>query len=142
MKGAAESLSVLHVDDERSFGRLTARLLAHEDERLDVVTVTSVCAALDVFDAERVDCILSDYEMPLTDGLAFLEMVRERDGDVPFIMFTGQHDEGIADEAVGAGVTEYHIKTGRFEQYSVLARRIVEASSAYRDGRWTTCQRR
>lgn len=142
MDETVESLRVLHVDDEPSFGALTARLLTRQDERLEVVTVTSVCAALGGFDAERVDCILSDYEMPITNGLAFLEMVRERDGAVPFIMLTGRRDEELADEAASAGVTDYHLKTGGVETYSVLADRIVEVASAYRDGRWPTCRTR
>lgn len=133
MGGMAESIRVLHVDDERAFGELTARLLSREDERLEVVAVTSVRAGLDVLDTERVDCILSDWEMPRTSGLTFLETVRERNEDVPFIMFTGLDGEGVAGEAIDAGVTDYLRKTGDTDQYAVLADRIAEVVAAYRD---------
>jgi DNA-binding NtrC family response regulator len=134
MGRTADSIRVLHVDDERSFGELTAKFLTSEDDRLEVVSVTSVRAGLDVLDTERVDCVVSDYEMPRASGLVFLERVRERNEDVPFIMLTGRSGDGIAGEAAAAGVTDYLRKTGDLGQYAALAERIAEAVAAHRDG--------
>ena len=135
MGRTADSIRVLHVDDERSFGELTAKFLASEDDRLEVVSVTSVRAGLDVLDTERVDCVVSDYEMPGANGLVFLETVRERDEEIPFVMFTGRSDEDAASEAADAGVTDYLRKTGTVEQYAALADRIAEAVTVRRDRR-------
>lgn len=134
MGGMAEPIRVLHVDDERAFGGLTAGLLAREDGRLEAVAVTSVRAGLDVLDAERIDCILSDCEMPRASGLAFFETVRERHEDVPFIVLTGLIDDGTAGEAAATGVTDYLRKTGDPDQYATLAERIAEAVAAHRAG--------
>jgi len=41
------------------------------------------------------------------DGVEFLRTVRERVGDLPFVLFTARGSEAIASEAVAAGVDEY-----------------------------------
>jgi len=142
MDETVDTIRVLHVDDDPEFGELTARLLEAEDDRLEVTSVTSVDAGLEVFEAESVDCVVSDYDMPGTDGLAFLEAVRDCDGQVPFVLFTGEGNERVAGEAISAGVTDYLQKgTGR-EQYAVLANRVTNAVAAYRARRRAARQER
>ena len=120
----ADRIRVLHVDDEPEFCDLVALYLEREGDGLEVVAEHSVEAGLERLGSEDVDCVVSDYDMPETDGLAFLETVREEYPDLPFILFTGKGSEGIASEAISAGVTDYLQKTGGADQYSVLANRI------------------
>ncbi|MEF8867717.1 MAG: GAF domain-containing protein [Haloarculaceae archaeon] len=142
MDETTDRIRVLHVDDDRAFGELTARLLEREDDRFDVTSVASADAGLDVFESEPVDCVVSDYDMAGTDGLAFLEAIRERDGEVPFVLFTGQGNERVAGEAVSAGATDYLQKGVGSDQYAVLANRITNAVSAYRARRRAARQER
>jgi CheY-like chemotaxis protein len=62
-------IHVLHVDDAADFGEMVAELLPREDERLAVHTATSAEEGLEMVDDRDVDCIVSDYDMPGTDGL-------------------------------------------------------------------------
>jgi PAS domain S-box-containing protein len=70
--------------------------------------------------------------MPTTDGLEFLQIVREKYPDLPFILFTGQGSEEIASEAIAAGVTDYMQKGGGSDQYEVLSNRVQNAVERYR----------
>ncbi|WP_207590647.1 response regulator [Halomontanus rarus] len=79
-----------------------------------------------------IDCIVSDYDMPGTNGLEFLEAVRALDSDIPFILFTGKGSEEIASEAISAGVTDYLQKQTSPDQYLVLANRVRNAVESYR----------
>ncbi|WP_276260248.1 PAS domain-containing protein [Haloglomus litoreum] len=74
-----------------------------------------------------VDCVVSDYDMPGTDGLEFLEQVREHYPDLPFVLFTGKGSEEIASEAISAGVTDYLQKGTGGDRFTVLANRIENA---------------
>jgi len=127
---ADESIQVLHVDDEPEFAELTATFLEREHSQFTVETAQSASAGLDRLD-EDVDCIVSDYDMPGTDGIDFLETVREEYPDLPFVLFTGKGSEEVASEAIAAGVTDYLQKEGGSSQYAVLANRIENAVTQY-----------
>jgi len=127
-----ESVTVLHVDDDPDFGELTAMFLERIDEDFEVLTEDTVVAALETLKEGDVDCVVSDYQMPNTDGLEFLEIVREQHPDLPFILFTGQGSEEIAGEAIAAGVTDYMQKGSGSDTYEVLSNRVANAVEQYR----------
>jgi len=135
MDFAAETVRVLHVDDNPDLVDVTATVLEHEDGRLCVETATSVDAAMERLSVERFDCIVSDYDMPDQNGIEFLEAVREGHGDLPFILYTGKGSEEIASDAISAGVTDYLQKGSGTEQYKLLANRICNAVDASRSRR-------
>ncbi len=128
----SQESTLLHVDDDPQVGELVELYLSRITEDLNVVSKTSVVAALDFLESEDVDCIVSDYEMPSTDGLEFLEIVRERYADVPFILFTGKGSEEIASEAIASGVTDYMQKGAGSDTYEVLANRVENAIEQHR----------
>jgi len=129
----AGSVRVLHVDDEPDFADLTAEYLERTMDCVSVDTATRVDAVIERSLQDTYDCIVSDYDMPRTNGLEFLEMVRETSPQFPFILYTGKGSEQIAAEAISAGVTDYIQKEPGTAQYTILANRITNAVEAYRD---------
>ena len=124
-----DRIRVLHVDDDPDLAEVTASFLEREDPRIAVETASNATEGLDRLDDPDtgVDCIVSDHDMPGPNGIEFLEAVRERDPDLPFILYTGKGSESVASEAISAGVTDYLQKGGGTEQYEILANRVVEA---------------
>jgi len=129
------AIRVLHVDDDPQFSELTAALLHRADDRLHVEVASRADEALGRVDDRSPDCIVSDYNMPRTNGIEFLRTVRERWPKRPFVLFTGRGSEDIASEAISAGVTDYLQKGSGTEQYELLANRITNAVDARRDAR-------
>ena len=125
-------IAVLHVDDEPDAVELTATFLEREDGRLAVHGVTSAEEGLAILDRESIDCVVSDFRMPGTNGLEFLDLVRQGHPDLPFVLFTGQGSEEIAAEAITAGVDEYLQKQPGRGQYAVLANRITNLVDQHR----------
>ncbi len=128
----AGEIRVLHVDDDPNLADVSSTILERESAELTVETVTHPDEGLERLDSEVFDCIVSDYDMPRTNGIEFLEAVREDHPDLPFILFTGKGSEEIASEAISAGVTDYLQKAAGTEQYAVLANRIQNAAEAHR----------
>jgi len=128
-RDVTDPIRVLVVDDDAGFADLAISHLEREIPSLTGHAVTTGTAALETLEQEPVDCVVSDYQMPEMDGLALFEAIREDRPDLPFLLFTGH--EGIASDAVSAGVTDY-VRKGASEQYALLATRIRNAVERYR----------
>jgi len=128
----ATEINILHVDDDPEIADLTQTFLEQNEDDFSVVYETSAIAALERLEESSIDCIVSDYDMPNVDGLEFLELVRDRHPDLPFILFTAKGSEEVASEAIAAGVTDYMQKEIGPEQYEVLANRVRNAVDQYR----------
>ncbi len=103
-----ETVRVLHVDDDPSFSELVSEFLERQSGRIEVLSEQHPAEAITRFRADdAIDCIVSDFDMPGTNGIEFLEKVREMDSDFPFILYTGKGSEEIASDAISAGVTDY-----------------------------------
>ncbi len=125
-------IRVLHVDDDPDLAEMAATFVESADERFAVETAPSAGEGLERLADEEFDCIVSDYEMPGQDGIAFLETIRAEYPDLPFILYTGKGSEEVASEAISAGVTDYLQKETGTSQYTVLANRIANAVEQYR----------
>lgn len=70
--------------------------------------------ALDYLESNpgEIDCIISDWNMPIMDGLELLKVVRadERFKDLPFIMLTSETEKKGILTAIECGVTNYIVK--------------------------------
>ena len=136
MNDSGWEITVLHVDDDPAFGELVATYLEREggETGLDVVTVSDATAALDELERGRgeIDCVVSDYEMPGTDGLDLLGAVRSEWPDLPFVFLTGKGSEEVARDAFREGATDYVQKQSGADHYAVVANRIVNAVTQYR----------
>ncbi len=83
--------TILIVDDDRSVTDTFKRLL--ELEGFGVATALSADAGLDIASSRRVDAIILDMRMPITNGLQFLRLIRSRPGlaTTPVAIVTGDY---------------------------------------------------
>lgn len=121
------SIHALVVDDDPAFTDLLAEMLSRESNRFKVHAATSVEEGFEKLESIRIDCVVSDYGMSETDGLTFLERIRDEYGEIPFVLLTGEGGEEIASQAISAGVTDYIRKQEGTDQYSLLANRLIDA---------------
>ena len=128
----SQSIRILHVDDEPEFGEMTATFLERADSCFSVQTATRVEEGLNSINDQQPDCVVSDYDMPGQDGIDFLQSVRSRWPELPFILFTGKGSEEIASDAISNGATDYLQKKRGTDQYELLANRIENVVSQHR----------
>ncbi len=117
-------ISVLYVDDEQGLLDL-AKIFLEDSGEFQVEISTSASHVLDSPKVPSYDAIVSDYQMPEMDGIAFLKIVRERFGKVPFILFTGRGREEVVIEALNNGADFYLQKGGEpTAQFAELSNKI------------------
>lgn len=73
------------------------------------------------------DVVLADYSLPDFDGLAALDIVRERHPDMPFIFVSGVVGEEFAINALRRGATDYVMKRGLSRLPAAVDRAVAEA---------------
>ena len=54
--------------------------------------------AIAIMGIHKIDCVLSDYFMPVMSGMELLKKVRETKSEIPFIFYTGQGVEIITSD--------------------------------------------
>ncbi|RLI01323.1 hypothetical protein DRO31_06750 [Candidatus Bathyarchaeota archaeon] len=116
-------LKILHVDDEENQLEFTKLFLKQIENDVEIDSVTDPQEALELQEKQGYDCIVSDYKMFKMNGIELAEKVREK-SDVPFILYTGQGSEEVAELAFSAGVDDYLRKETEPTHYQVLAKRI------------------
>lgn len=120
-------LRLLMVDDEVEMTDL-ARLFLERSDGISIDAVHSVTEALDRLDRQIYDGVISDYEMPGMNGIAFLKMLRASQNFIPFVIFTGRGREEVVIEALNSGADYYLQKGGDARaQYAELAHKIRRA---------------
>jgi PAS domain S-box-containing protein len=122
--GKKDSLHILHVDDDVCFLEVSKQILSMENN-FEIDTALSVDEAFQKMEKQTFDAIVSDFEMPLKNGLEFLRELREQRNEIPFILFTGKGREEVAVEALNLGADRYINKNGSPETvYCELAHAI------------------
>ncbi len=120
---------ILYVDDEPALLEIV-RLYLEKKKRFSVDTAVSAGEALAKMEGSPpYDAIVSDYQMPVMDGIEFLRVLRRRGDDIPFIIFTGKGREDVVIQALNEGADFYLQKGGdpasQFAELTHVIQRVV-----------------
>lgn len=102
--------TILVVDDKEFFIEYIQRILS--DENYNVISASSGQEGLDLLEKQKVSMVISEYKIPLMNGLEFLEKVRIIYPDILTIMVTDHADIELVIKAVNeAGVYKFLLKS-------------------------------
>ncbi|QCQ23565.1 chemotaxis response regulator CheY [Desulfoglaeba alkanexedens] len=104
-------MTVLVVDDFATMRRIIRNILRELDFK-DIVEAENGTAAVRILESQKVDLVISDWNMPKMTGLELLKWVRanEKARDIPFLMVTAEAQKENIVEAIKAGVNNYIVK--------------------------------
>jgi CheY-like chemotaxis protein len=106
-------LRFLVIDDNAHMRRIL-RTLLHGFGAREVYEAEDGAAGLEAFTHYAPDIVLTDWVMPIFDGLELTQMIRQQGANanpyVPIIMLTGHSEKKRVVSARDAGVTEFLAK--------------------------------
>ena len=105
------NMRVLVVDDFSTMRRIVKNILRQLGFN-NVVEADDGTTAWDVLNRDKIDFIISDWNMPQMTGIDLLRKVRssEEFADLPFLMVTAEAQQENIIEAVQAKVSNYIVK--------------------------------
>jgi PAS domain S-box-containing protein len=104
------ALRLLLIEDTEEDALLLERELARSGYDVQMVRVWAADELRAALTAETWDVVVSDWSLPLMDGLEACKIVRSVDPDVPFLIISGTIDEELAIDALRAGADDFMSK--------------------------------
>ena len=122
-----ENMRILAVDDFSTMRRIVKNILKQLGYN-NIVEADDGTSAWDVLNKEKVDFIISDWNMPTMKGIDLLRKVRgsEEFEDMPFLMVTAEAQQENLVEAVQAQVSNYIVKPFTAEVLGQKMDKILE----------------
>jgi two-component system chemotaxis response regulator CheY len=100
-------MKILLVDDSRAMRMVLKNSLRKAGfSHLDVVEAENGQDAQEKLQGFSPEVVLSDWNMPIMDGLEFLRHFREKDALTPFVFITTEQTQAKRREAVEAGANK------------------------------------
>jgi PAS domain S-box-containing protein len=106
----SNNLNVLIIEDVPSDAELIQHELHKAKLNFTARCIESEAELLHELDTHLPDCILSDFSLPQFNALAALEILRQRDLDIPFVLVTGSQSEETAVRCIKKGADDYILK--------------------------------
>ena len=127
------ALDILVVDDERDIRELVSGVLS--DEGYECRTAGTSTAALEMIDQRRPSLVLLDvwlHGSPM-DGLEVLDAIKQREPELPVIIFSGHGNIDTAVSAVSRGAMDFIEKPFEAERLLLLVERATETEKLRRE---------
>ena len=127
------ALDILVVDDEQDIRELVAGVLT--DEGYECRTAGDSNTALQLVDERRPSLVLLDvwlHGSPM-DGLEVLDAIKQREPQLPVIIFSGHGNIDTAVSAIGRGAVDFIEKPFETERLLLLVARATETEGLRRE---------
>jgi two-component system chemotaxis response regulator CheY len=106
-----KNMKILIVDDFSTMRRIMKNILKQLNF-VNIIEADDGSTALEALQREKIDLVVSDWNMPKITGLELIKVIRSDDAlkHIPFLMVTAEAQQENIIEAVKSGVSNYIVK--------------------------------
>jgi two-component system chemotaxis response regulator CheY len=106
-----KNMKILIVDDFSTMRRIVKNIL-RQLNFVNIIEADDGSTALEALQQEKIDLVVSDWNMPKMTGLELIKVIRCDDAlkHIPFLMVTAEAQQENIIEAVKSGVSNYIVK--------------------------------
>jgi len=122
------SYSILIVDDSLPMRSVIKRTLkAAGYGKSEMLEAANGQEAIDIMEKSWIDIVITDYNMPMMDGLAFIKTIKsaELSKDIPVVVISTAGNESKIKEFMDCGATGYITKPFSAEEIRDLLVKIL-----------------
>lgn len=116
----------LIVDDEMIERKGIRMLLSRMNIRENILEASNGEEALEVFEKEKIDVLLTDINMPFMDGIELLSRIHEEYPGTETVIFSGYDEFSYSKKAISYGVSAYILKPVNPEEFEKVVGEINE----------------
>ena len=116
-------ITILLAEDDKDLNMLTSSYLKQEGYK--VISTYNGEEALDAFNTQKIDLVLSDIMMPVCDGYELARLIRERDSQIPILFMTARDDKPSKQLGYKIGIDDYITKPFDFDELVLKISAIV-----------------
>ena len=123
------NLNIVIVDDE-IVNLLLLENIVQTDGYENVSTFSTAPEALEYIQNNKIDALITDYNMPQMDGIMLLKHAKELYPDLVSIMITANNNNEMMYKALEAGVTDFLIKPISPVVFKLRLKNILELKNS------------
>jgi two-component system response regulator AtoC len=116
--------TILIIDDDESFGETLEIYLS--DLKCRILRANNGKAGLEIIEKLRPDLVITDYKMPLLNGLEVLKGTKEIDKNIQIIMLTAFDDVDSTIKAMQYGAYDY-VEKMELDRIKAIVKRALES---------------
>ncbi len=132
-----EKLNVLLIEDNEADTRYLKELLSDATSDKHTITASSTAKkAMSLLEENDFDIVLTDLNLPDTDGLEVIKLIQKVNSMIPIVVLTGQGDDELALKIIQMGAQDYLVKgqgdghlINRVIDYSIERKKDLEELS-------------
>jgi DNA-binding NtrC family response regulator len=133
-------MHILVVDDDIvQLNTLRRGLKTKGHQVLEALTVEDALKNLNDADTPRIDLVLTDYVMPVRDGIDLLKTIRKNDSFLPVIIMTAHGDDDVFIDAFRNHCNGFIIKPFTSIQLIEEINRVMQETTSKLDGGFSAC---
>ena len=118
------NLTLLYVEDSYESMELTLDLF--EDFFENIITATNGQEALEKFNKNKIDIVITDINMPVMNGLEMLNEIRKTNKEIPVLVLSAYSESEYFIESIKLGVNGYILKPIDYQQMNDTLSTVIE----------------
>ena len=120
-----KNLNILYIEDNISVQKQTTKML--ESFFNKIYLANNGKEALELFEKENLyNLVITDIEMPLLDGISFIEAIRKYNKKIPIIVLSAHNNKNYFLKTIKAGIDGYILKPYTLEQIVQTLEYIID----------------
>lgn len=128
----ADNLKILVVDDEPVIRDIFRQYLESRGD-YTVLTAQDGLEALEIIEAEKIDCCFTDLSMPRMDGIELIKNIHHKDNTIPVVVMTGYPSIDNVLGTIKGGVVDFLTKPIEMGNVIITINRVMKEQALFVD---------